>query len=210
MHDWRDHVQPARNAGCISDQILPHFNAQIGNAIPLPMTVHRRIEEFARIGKLITHDDPLQFQRRDRDARGAIVIVVEYADFPWSIFVRPCRKPRRKTVERQKHAWTGSSDRSRNLPMIGAPEAIDPLDPADMRYRVAGNCMAVARGRDDVRRVFLAIEIDNQPRYATQYRRNTGPLANRRCKLCNANVERDVRAKQCRVDTQIDIHRHMV
>ena len=199
-----------RDTSGIGDQILPHFNPEIGDAIALPVPVHRRVEEFSRIGQLVTDDNACCFQCRDRYEGGAIIPIVEDADFPWPNLFRLGCELRRKAVERYQQPRLVRQDRPRELLMIGSPEAVDPRQPLFMGDRVARKRVSVAGNRDDVWRIFFAVEIDDQPRDAAQYGRNADPPVQRRSKFGNPHVERDMSVQQASRDAQIDFGRHVV
>ena len=59
-------MRPERMPRRIADQVLPHLDPDIGDAIRLGVAVHRRVEQLARIGKLVADDQPLVAERRDR------------------------------------------------------------------------------------------------------------------------------------------------
>jgi hypothetical protein len=83
----------------VGDPVLPHFDAKIANTIRFAVSVHRRIEDFARVRKLIADANPFGFEHRDRDPRRAIIIVVKDANIPGASFTGRRGKPRCKTMQ---------------------------------------------------------------------------------------------------------------
>ena len=113
----------------MTDQILPHFDPEIGNSICFPVAVHGGVQEPARIGELIPDHHPGFLQGWDRDARCAIILVVENANLPRSLFIRRGLKSGSEAMKRNQEMGTVRFDQSRNLLMIRPPKAIDPFEP---------------------------------------------------------------------------------
>lgn len=199
-----------RNACWITDQILPHLDPEIGDAIGLPMPVHRRVEELSGIGKLVPYDHAGRCQRRDAGPGSTIIFIVEDPDFPRPGLIRLRLQLRRETVERNQKPGPVFGNHARNLRMIGPPEPIYPRQALFVRNCIARQDVPVACSRDDVRRILLAIEIDHQSRDGPQQDRNTDPTVQSISQFGNADVERDMGIQQIFGDTQINIWRHMV
>lgn len=70
--------------------------------------------------------------------------------------------------------------------------------------------MAIAGTRNDITNRRIPIEIDNQPRHRGDQRRRTKPRRQHLAERFGADIDSDVIAKQCGIDTEIDTRRYGV
>ena len=62
--DFSEQLGPAGLAGFAGDLILPHFDAEVGDAARFGVAVHRRVEQLARIGLLVADYEPIDREER--------------------------------------------------------------------------------------------------------------------------------------------------
>ena len=94
--------------------------------------------------------------------------------------------------------------------MIGPPIAVDARCPSVVVNGIAGDRMTIACNRDDVRRIFLAVKVNHQPRDIAKDARTAEPMAERSPQFRNTDVDGDVLVKQGGRDAQINIFRHAI
>src|SRR3546814_11988009 len=85
----------------IADQILPHLDPDIGNAIRLGVAVHSRVEQPARIGLQDADDQPLGIERCSLWPRHPVSLTTEHPDLTPPLLPGITREQRRSTVQQK-------------------------------------------------------------------------------------------------------------
>ena len=119
-----DTVGDGRLPRRIAHPILPHFYAEIGDAVGLRVKVHRMVEQLSRVRKLVANGQPECSKRRNGNARQPIVVSVEDTDLPGPRLTGMAGKAGREAVQRQDHRRAGGRQRRGDMGVIGEIEAV--------------------------------------------------------------------------------------
>lgn len=119
-------------------------------------------------------------------------------------------KLRREAVERDQQRRALARDLLGDAAMIGLPEPLHTRDPLIVINGIAGDGVAVACDGDGVRRIFFAVQIDDQPGNTTKNARAAKLRAQLLPKLCNSQINRDMGDEQGRRYAKVQVGRNMV